>query len=302
MSGIGKQILSETPSDTTAQVSANSESQETNTNPSGSGDDINSRFNLLAKMERKLKEREQGFKSRDKEWEDKSKKFQEMEELLTLMDTNPLEAIKKRKGWGLQELNEFAVQNSTDDDLDPVAKIHKTHAEKMKELEERLTKQMEEKILAKEKEIQGREHEGQVKQFKSDIKGFLVENKDEYEFINAEENGFESVFDLIYEDIQRQREDGVEDDQLKVMDIKEAAEKVENYLDKQYSRFLSLKKVRSRLGDEDSNERNDLGQFIAQSKPSTIDSSFSPKSKSTNELSPEERRQAAIDLLRSQQT
>lgn len=300
MQGIAQQILSETPSQTPAPVSANLE--ETNINPETpqKTDDFDSRFNLLAKMERKLKEQESGFKNRDKEWEEKGKKLTEMEEFLKLLDENPIEAIKKRKGWGLQELNEFAVKNSSDDDLDPVAQIHKTHAQKMEELKKELESSFDSKIKAKEEEIKAREYEGQVKQFKSDIKNFLVENKDTFEFVNAEETGSESVYELIYEDIIRQQNDGVEPDQLKIMNIQEAAEKVEAFLDKQYSRFLSLNKVKQRINPSD--ERNDIGQFIAQSRPKTLDSSFSPKSKSTDQLSEQERRQAAIDLLRSQTT
>lgn len=298
MSGIAKQILSEASSQPAAPVSADSEQTPENQAQPQKTDDFDSRFNLLAKMERKLKEQESQYKSRDREWEEKGKKLTEYEELMRLMDENPLEAIKKRKGWGLQELNEFAVKHSSDDDLDPVAQIHKTHAQKMEELEKKLMGEMEAKLKAKEEEIRAREYEGEIKQFKSGIKTFLVDNKDQYEFINAEETGADSVYELIYEDILRQQEGGVAENELKIMDVKEAAEKVEAFLDKQYSKFLSLNKVKSRLNGSD--ERNDIGQFIAQSRPRTIDSSFSPKSKTVDQLSPQERRQAAIDMLRSQ--
>jgi hypothetical protein len=298
MSGLAQQILSETPSTQAAPVNANSE-QPTPQNPETQNptDDFDSRFSVLTKMERRIKEQEGLYKSKAKEFEEKEKKLQEMEEFFKLMDENPLEAIKKRKGWGLQEINEFAVKHTSDDDLDPIAKIHKTHDEKMAALRKEMEEAFEAKLKAKEEEIRSKDYESQIKQFKSDIKTFIVENKQTYEFINADEGGMDTVYDVIYQDIQNQRESGVAEDQLRVMDLKDAADKVEAYLDNQYSKYLSLNKVRSRITNSDEDK---IGQFITQSRPKTIDSSFSPKSKSTDQLSPEERRQAAIDLLKSQ--
>jgi len=302
MQGIASQILSETPSQTPATVSANPESTNTenpNTNPETKTDDFDHRFGVLAKMERKLKEQEGNFKNRSKEWEEKDKKFAEMEEFYRLMDENPLEAIKQRKGWGLQELNEYAVKNSSDEDLDPVAQITKNYETKMAELEAKLMKDMEEKIRAKEDEISGKDQERQVVEFKSGIKTFLAENKDTYEFIHAEEGGADAVFELIYEDIQLQLKNEVPQDQLKTMDIKEAAEKIESFLDKQYSKFLGLKKVQSRFQNSDEDR---FAKFATKSDPTTLDSSFSPQSKSMDSLSAQERKQAAIDFIKSQKT
>lgn len=300
MQGIAQQILNETPSSNQAPVNADSEQTPVNpANPATKTDDFDHRFGVLAKMERKLKEQESQNKTRSKEWEEKEKKLSEYEELMKLMDENPIEAIKKRKGWGLQELNEFAVKNTSDEDLDPVAQITKNYETKMAELEEKLTKQMEEKLRAKEEELMGKDHERQVVEFKSNIKTFLAENKDTYEFIHAEEGGDEAVFELIYEDILRQQKAEVPQDQIKIMDIKDAAERIESFLDKQYSKFLGLNKVKSKFqtGDE-----NKFAKFATQSEaPKTLDSSFSPKSKSVEQLSEQERRQAAIDLLRSRQ-
>lgn len=301
MQGIAAQVLNESPSETPATVSANSESKnnEAPINPNPKTDDFDHRFGVLAKMERKLKEQEGNFKNRSKEWEDKDKKLSEMEEFMQLMDENPLEAIKKRKGWGLQELNEYAVKNSSDEDLDPVAQITKNYETKMAEMRAELMKEFDEKISAKEAEISGKDKDRQVVEFKSGISNFLAENKDTYEFIHAEEGGAEAVFELIYEDIQLQLRNEVPQDQLKAMDIKEAAEKIESFLDKRYSKFLGLNKVKSRFKPSD-DER--FGKFITKSTPSTIDSSFSPKSKSVDSLDPQERKQAAIDFIKSQKT
>lgn len=294
MQGIASQILSETPSQENATSQA-PESSEKQTVQSSTGD-FDQRFSVLAKMERKLKEQEGQFKSRSKEWEEKERRLQELEEFERLMDENPLEALKKKKGWGIQEFNEFAVKHTDDDDLDPVAKITRDYEDKMSKLREELTQTMEEKIKSKEAEIQKGHQERQVVEFKAGIKSFLAENKNEYEFIMAEDGGHEAVFDLIYQDIQKQQEDGVPDHELRIMDMKEAADKIEAYLDKSYSRYLSLNKVKSRFGASD----NPFAQ-ITQSTESfnTLNSSFSTKSKTASELTKEERERAAIELLKS---
>lgn len=301
MQNIASQILNETPSQTPAPVTPQNESSETpETSQKPVVNDFDERFGVLAKMERKLKERESQYKTKESEWGEKDKKLSEFESDMKLFEENPLEFLKKKKGWGVQEFNEFAVKHSDDDDLDPVAKMTKDFKTQLDDLRAKLTEEFEGKIKSKEEEIKGKDHERQVLEFKSGVKSFLSENKDAYEFINAEENGPDYVYDLIVQDVMKQREAEVPEDQLRVMDIKEASEKVEAFLDKQYSKYLSLNKVKSKFVPDES---HGLNSFIEkQSAPTTLDSSFSPKSKPTGQLSEQERKQAAIDFIKSQKT
>lgn len=301
--GIAGQILNQTPSQSNPVTSQESAEKVT---PEGGNpetkpelNDFDSRFGVLTKMERKIKELEAKNKTEAKSWEERQGKYSEMEEFMKLFEENPLEALKKKKGWGVQEFNEFAVQHSSDEDLDPVAKITKSFQDKIAELEKTWEEKLNSKIKEKEEEIQGKDYERQILEFKSGIKTFLAENKDAYEFIHAEEGGSEAVYDLIYQDIIRQQESGVQDNELRIMDIKEAAEKVESFLDTQYSKYLSLNKVKSKFNT--SSEAN-IGAFVAKSQPQTLNSSFTPKSKPVDQLSAEERKQAAIDFIRSQRT
>lgn len=301
--GIANQILSETPSESPATVNANTEENGSQSGqPQSDAKEVpnfDERFNVLTKMERKLKERESQWKGKETEWEEKGKKLSELEEFMQLFEENPLEAMKKKKGWGVQEFNEFALKHSTDEDLDPVAKITKSFQDRMAEMEKAWEAKLTEKISEKEKELLSKEQERQVAEYKGELRAFLAENKDSYEFIHAEENGQEEVFNLIYADIQRQQEAGIEPDQLKIMDFKTAAEKVEAFLDKQYSKYLSLNKVKSKF----QNSNDQLVSFIAnksKEEPTTLNSSFSPKSKPVDQLSPEERKQQAVAFLRQQ--
>lgn len=291
----------------TPQQVPQSESPEKPSN----NDDFNGKLAALARMERKMREKDQGYASKDKEWEEKSRKLSEYEELVKLMDENPIEAIKKRKGWGLQEINEFAVQNSTDEDLDPVARLTQNFQKQMAELKASMSTDFEGKIKAKEEEYAKKDYDYQINQFKGNIKSFLSENKAEYEFIgslNKDEDGSsgeDAVYDLIYADVMKRKEsyekakesgEEVDEPDLTPMAFKDAADKLEAYLDTKAQRFLSLNKVKNKF----SSDKPDLGQFIAQSQqPKTLNNSFAPKSQSIDQSNPEERRKAAEDLLKS---
>jgi hypothetical protein len=302
MQNIASQILNEsTPSEQAAPVTPSSESSEQTLNPNPSqGGDFDEKFNVLTKMERKVREERERMRARETEWGEKEKKLSEYEELVKLLDENPLEALKRRKGWGVQEFNEFAVQNASDEDLDPVAQMKKDFMRQLEDRDKTWEQKLSEAIKAKEEEIQAKDHERQATEFKSDLKAFLAENKDTYEFIHAEEGGMDAVFDLIVQDINKQRENEVPDHELKVMSFIDAAEKVEAFLDKQYSKYLSLNKVKSKFNPEDSQGLNAI--LKRQSAPQTLDNSFSPKSKSNSQLSSEDRKQAAIDFIKSQKS
>lgn len=303
MQNIASQILSEqTPSEPQAQVTPSSESSESATqNHTPSSDpSFDDRLSILAKMERKLKEKESQWKTKETEWGEKDKKLSEYEEFMKLFEENPLEALKKKKGWGIQEFNEFAVKSAPDEDLDPVAKITKDFQRQLDELRSKLTEEFEGKIKAKEEELTAKDYERQQLEFKSNLKSFIAENKNDYEFINAEENGHDYVYDLIVQDVMKQKEREVPEDQVKIMSFKDAADKVEAFLDKQYSRYLSLNKVKSKFVSDDTDKLSAL--IKRQSEPETLTSSFSPKSKPTSQLSAEERKQAAIDFIRAQKT
>lgn len=297
--GIAAQILNKTPSQQAPVTNTESGPNEQTTTPEPKPgiNDFDERFGVLTKMERKIKELEAQNKAKAKEWEDKQGKYTEYEELIRLADENPLEFLKKKKGWGVQEFNEFAVSHGTDEDLDPVANMTKTFQQKIDELNKSWEEKLQKTVKEKADEIQNKDYERQIVEFKGSIKSFLAENKDAFEFIHAEEGGQDAVYDLIYQDIIRQQEAGTPDDQLQIMDIKDAAEKVESFLDTQYSKYLSLKKVQSKFNP--SNEANVRALITKPEVPKTLDSSFSPKSKSQAELSEQERKQQAAQLVRS---
>lgn len=250
------------------------------------------RLSLLAKMERKLKLQEQEYKQKLKELEEKQSKYKQYEEEESLWQ-NPLELLK-RKGWDMEKLNKHVIENSSEEDLDPVARKFKEFEETLKKKDTEYEEKMKKLIAEKEEELKAKDFERQIAEFKSDVKSFLAKNFDTYELINAEENGPEIVFDVIREDIARQQQAGKEN--IVPMDLKEAADKVESYLDSHVQKYLNLNKYRNKKSDEE----NAVESFLRKSQaPQTLTDSFTPKSKSVEELSEEERMLAAVNLLKS---
>lgn len=250
------------------------------------------RLSLLAKMERKLKLQEQEYKQKMKELEEKQNKYKQYEEEETLW-SNPLELLKK-KGWDMEKLNRHVIESSSEEDLDPVSRKFKEFEETLKKKDTEYEEKMKKMIAEKEEELKAKDFERQIAEFKSDIKSFLAKNSETYELINAEENGLDIVFDVIREDIARQQQAGKET--VVPMDMKDAADKVETYLDSHVQKYLNLNKYKNKKSDEE----NSVESFFKKSQtPQTLTDSFTPKSKSVEELSEQERMLAAVNLLKS---
>jgi hypothetical protein len=259
------------------------------------------RLSLIAKYERKVKLMEQELKRKEQELEEKFSKVKHWEEFESEQD--PLKLLNK-KGWDLEKVNKYAMENLGEEDLDPVAKRFKEVEDMIKKRDEEWETKLKKTIEEKEKEIQQKEYDSEIKQFKGEIKSFLAENKDQFELVSTYEadgpegkiDGISLVYDVIYADLQRQVKDGRKHEELQPLDVKLAAEKVEQYLDSQVQKYLNLNKYKSRKAPEEAALESFLG--TVKQTPKTIDSSFVPKSRPVEELSDREREQRAIELLK----
>ena len=252
------------------------------------------RLALIAKMERKIKLQEQALKQKEQEFEAKFGKYKEYEESDKDFATNPFKFLNA-KGLDMEKLNKLYLETAADDDLDPVSRKFKDFDSKLEQTKAELRKEYEEKLKAKEEEIKKKEFDNQISQFKSEIKSFIATNKDEFELINAEDNGADTLYDIIYHDLQNQLAAGKEGADLVPMDIKVAATKLETYLDSHVQKYLNLKKYKPKQQVEE----NQLeGLFKQSNTPKTISDSFTPKSVSVDQLTDEERIKAATDLVK----
>lgn len=250
------------------------------------------RMDLIAKLERKNKIKEQEYNAKLKEIEEKASRYGKYESVEAMIKQNPLAALKEL-GFegGLEDLNKWALENLEDEDLDPVAKrfkeIESKLAEKDKEYEEKLRAAIE----AKEKEIAEKQNEYQIKEFKLGIKSFLDQNKEAYEFLYSQPEAGDLVYEVIYEDVLRQQKAGKQD--IVPMEMKEAAEKLEKYLDAQLEPLLKSKKIQSKFTKPD----NWMDKYANRQATITEDMTALSHA-SAEELTPAERAQLAIKKLK----
>lgn len=254
------------------------------------GTEINNpTFDLISKMERKLKLREDEFKSKEQKMAEYEAKLAEYEGF----DENPFGVLQK-KGWDLEKLNKKALETLGDDDLDPVSRRFREIEETMKKKDSEWEIKLQEKIAAKEKEMQDREQQYQIEVFKRDLKSHITSKKDEYEFVNTHPDGPELVYDVIFADLQRRADSGEKD--LSPMEYDAAAQKVEEYLYKEAEKYLSLNKVKSKF----TANKDDLAFLLKSEQPKTITPDLAPKSAShPAELSEQERMKLAIEGIKT---
>lgn len=233
---------------------------------------VSGKLQLLAQRERQALSREQAAKSKESQVQEATKALEAREarikEFETLRETNPLKALELL-GLSYQQLTEAALSDGNIPAEVQVKKLEAKVTDLAKAREEDARKAADEaKAQAERQEAQA------VEEFRSEIKGFIEQNPKDYEFIQfeAQEN---LVFRVINEHYVRTTdpETGVG----KIMTIKEAADKVEAFLEKRYEKLLSLEKIKSKLAP---------GQGKPPAKPQTIPSSKPTAPTLNNTMSP----------------
>jgi len=205
---------------------------------SSSQDQFASKFAALSRKEKALRDRESEYES----------KFEEMERRLAEYETNsqepevdweqmlrndPLGALEEA-GLGYDKLTELALNDGKlTPDMQLAAmreEIERDYRRKFEDLEDRLQ--------AKEEAEAEEYYNGVQENFQHEIGSFVRENGEDYELIAASEaDGL--VYDVIEE---HYNETG------RILDLKEAADAVESYLEDEAGKLMKLKKVSSRLG------------------------------------------------------
>lgn len=204
---------------------------------SSNQDQFASKFAALSRKEKALRDKELDY---DSKFEEMQKKLEEYEsenkepevDWQTLLRKDPLRALEDI-GLGYDKLTELALN---DGKLTPEMQlksmredIEGDYKKKFEELETRLNEKEE-----KEQE----DYYNQVQDnFLGEIGDFINQSDETYELIQAS-NSNELVYDVIEE---HYNETG------RVLDIKEAADAVEGYLEEEANKLMKLKKLSSRL-------------------------------------------------------
>lgn len=223
---------------------------------------ISSKFGALAKKEKAILKLKQDLSLREKDVQDKYSKYQEFETKKTQAKSNPSLALKMLEEMGLSYED---LTNAVLNDGKPTPEMQvKSVKDELEEFKKQLQKDKEEEERT-QKERQEQEYSKAIEEFKTKINSF-VENKDEYELINAY-----GQQELIYSTVEQHF-----DETKNVLSIKEASDLVEKYLEGEVDKALKLKKMQSKLAPKQPEEPK-------SKEPSFMKSGLEPKSLS-NEI------------------
>lgn len=201
-----------------------------------SQDQFASKFAALSRKEKALRDRESEYESKFEEMERRLEEYeansQEPEvDWEHLLRNDPLGALEEA-GLGYDKLTELALNDGRlTPDMQMSAmreEIERDYKRKFEDLEERLQAKEEAEVEEYYNNVQDN--------FQEEIGSFVSQN--DYELINASEaNGL--VYDVIEEHYN---------DTGRILDMKEAADAVESYLEDEAMKLMRLNKISSRFG------------------------------------------------------
>jgi hypothetical protein len=201
-------------------------------------DKFASKFAALSRKEKALRDKEAEYES----------KFEEMERRLAeyeskpkepevnweqLFRRDPLRALEEA-GMGYDKLTELALN---DGKLTPEMQLSAMREEIEGDYQRRF-EELENKLAEKEKAEEEAYYDSVQENFQEEIGNFVEQNQEKYELIEASQAN-DLVFDVIEE---HYNETG------NVLNIEEAADAVESYLEEEAHKFMKLKKISARLG------------------------------------------------------
>ena len=203
-----------------------------------SQDQFASKFAALSRKEKALRERESEYESKFEEMERRLAEYEarsqdpevDWEQMLR---NDPLGALEEA-GLGYDKLTELALN---DGKLTPDMQINAMREEIERDYKRKF-EDLEERLQAKE-EAEAEEYYNNIQEnFQHEIGNFVRENGEDYELIAASEAD-SLVYDVIEE---HYNETG------RILDLKEAADAVESYLEEEAGKLMKLKKLSGRLG------------------------------------------------------
>jgi len=199
---------------------------------------------------------------------------------------NPLEALK-RYGWSYKDATEFAL-NDSQPTAEQIARAAVSEVESLK------AQRQSDVDAAKLAQQQAAERDAQeaTQEFQEEIASFVKEKPQDYELINLH-NAEATVYAVIEAHFEKTKAAG----KPRVLSIKEGADLVERYLEKQAERILGTSKIKARLSPP-GDPKQPQGQAQAQQRR-TLSNGMTPSTpalaslpSSSAEQTPEQRAMA----------
>ena len=203
-----------------------------------SQDKFASKFAALSRKEKALRDKEAEYQSKFEEMERRLAEYESKEkepevDWEQLFRRDPLRALEEA-GMGYDKLTELALN---DGKLTPEMQLAAMREEIEGDYQRRF-EELENKLAEKEKAEEEAYYNSVQENFQEEIGNFVAQNQEKYELIEASQAN-----DLVYDVIEEHyNETG------NVLNIEEAADAVESYLEEEAHKFMKLKKISARLG------------------------------------------------------
>ena len=206
-------------------------------------DDFSRKFAALSRREKEIRAKEAEYEQRIAELEQRFVAQEPQKEPEIPFDVrlrqNPLKALES-VGLSYDKLTELALN---DGKLTPEMQMKLMREELETDYKSKF-EDLENRLVEKEKGLEEQRYEDIKLGFQNEIESFVNSNGEEYELIKANDAN-----DVDYEVIEEHyNETG------KILDIKEAAEAVESYLEEEATKLLQLSKVRSKFNPGDNEQ------------------------------------------------
>lgn len=256
-------------------------------------DSFSTKFAALSRKEKAIREREvqleQKFQALEERLAAAERQSQPVEPeapaeepLDQLLRKNPLEALKKF-GWDYEKLTQMTLEDGKmpaemqmqlmQDELE------RKYQSELEELRNEITQDKEQRENEKYQQV--------INNFMTELNEFVDTNNDNYEFIKAND-----AVDLVYEVIEEHYEESG-----RVLDKKEAADLVEQYLEEEFrQKIAKTSKAKKFLAPQEVNEPVSEKRQSSPTLSNAHSATASPKAE--RKLSEDESRAKAASLLK----
>lgn len=198
-------------------------------------DKFSSKFAALSRREKQLRELQRQIKSERDEFDrlrqEREQEFSKYKELPNRIKQNPLEFLQEY-GVSYEDITNLALNDGKP-----------TTAMELKRMREEILNELnaEKEERAKlEKRLEEEKYQSVINNYMNEIEDYINKNE-QYELIRANSNeGISTVYDVIKEHYERTLE---ETGKGEVMSTEDAANLVEEYLEQEAQKFLSIKKL-----------------------------------------------------------
>lgn len=192
---------------------------------------LSPKFAALARKEREILRAKEAMRAREYKLAQQEKEYQQYLQSKQNAKQNPIEALKAL-GLTYQEITDYMLNGEK-----PTAEtqIQSVQQQMQKYIEQQEMK--EKQRLEQEAQAVQQQHAEIIHSFKGQINSFVDQNKDAYELTHLY-----GAQDLIYDTIAQHFEATQQ-----IMDTKQAAQLVEEYLESEYEKAMNTKKISSRF-------------------------------------------------------